>query len=172
MNIEEKLATCEFGSPHEVILLDSESELREAAIHLSRMSHHEILIMSRELDPRVFGHHEFTDRLRTFISQRSSKMRVLVNMDRKIIQTSHRLTRLAREHSSTISIHRLDQRKRSFHETAMICDSVAMLLRPSYEDPKGILDCDAAGKIHTIREDFERLWKNSEPIPELRTLGM
>lgn len=172
MDIEEKLKACEFGTAHEAILLTSEAEIREAAIYLSKQAHREIIIMSRELDPMIFGHHDFADRLRTFISQRNSKMRVLVNMDRKIIQTSHRLTGLALKHSSTITIHRIDQRKRNFQETSMLCDGVAMLLRPSQDHARAILDCDAAGKIQPILEDFERLWRNSEPIPELHTLGM
>ncbi len=172
MDIEEQLKTCEFGKPHDPVLLESESGIREAAIWLSRQAHHEIIIMSHELDPMIFGHHEFTDRMRSFIARRNSKMRILVNLDRKIIQTSHRMVHLAREHSSTILMQRIDQRKRYFHETSMLCDGVAMLLRPSQEHPRAILDCDAAGKIHDIIEDFERLWRNSEPIPELRTLGM
>lgn len=172
MSVEEQLTGCKIGESHEVISLRDEDEIRQAAIHLANQAEREILILSQELDPAIFGHHEFTDELRSFIHNRNSKMRILVTMDRKLIRGSHRMVTMARKFSSTIAIHRLDPRKRSFRETAMLCDEVALLLRPNPELSMAIMDCDTPGGGNKMKTQFESLWNNSEPIPEIGTLGV
>ena len=103
MSVEEQLTDCKIGEPHEVISLRDEDEIRQAAIHLANQAEREILILSQELDPAIFGHHKFTDELRSFIHNRNSKMRILVTMDRKLIRGSHRMVTMARKFSSTIT---------------------------------------------------------------------
>ena len=172
MSSEEQLTNCIIGQPHDVITLTDEKEIRQAAIHLANQAEREILILSQELDPSIFGHHEFTDQLRSFIRHRNSKMRVLVTMDRKIIRGSHRMVTVARNFSSTILIHRLDPRKRGFRETAMLCDDLALLLRPNPDMDMAVLDCNTPAGGNKMKTQFESLWANSEPIPEIGTLGV
>ena len=82
------------------------------------------------------------------------------------------MVNVARNFSSTISINRLDPRKQEFRETAMLCDNVALLLRPNPDMPTALLDCNTPGGGNKMKTQFEHLWENSQPIPEIGTLGV
>ena len=172
MSAEAELTDCKIGESHEVITLRNEDEIRQAAIHLADQAEREILILSQDLDPSIFGHHKFSEHLRSFIHNRNSKMRILVTMDRRLIRGSHRMVTMARKFSSTITIHRLDPRKRGFKETAMLCDDVALLLRPNPDHAMAIMDCNTPAGGNKMQTQFEKLWNQSEPIPEIGTLGV
>lgn len=170
MDTETTLETCKIGEPHPVIQLQQRNENRDAAIHLAEQARHEILIVSRDMDSMVYGHHEFTDHIGQFIRDRRASMRILVNDPREMIRTSHRLSEMAVSYSSKISIQKLSSYDQDYSEAWMLCDKIAILYRPLATAYEATLDCYSPRRGKECRELFEKMWGNSENIPELRAL--
>ena len=165
MDIETSLQECKIGKPHQLLQLQSRDENRLAAIHLAEQARHEILIVSRDLDPMVYGHHEFTDYIGQFIRDRRTQMRILVNDHARMIRHSHRLAEMAINYSSKISIRKLASNDQEYNEAWMLCDEVALLNRPIADAYEATLDCYTPRRGKEHRELFEKMWANSELIP-------
>ena len=170
MDTETSIAECKIGKPHPVLHLQHRDENRHAATHLAEQARYEILIISRDLDPMVYGHHEFTDHIGQFIRDRRAQMRILVNDHQRMIRHSNRLAELAVSYSSKISIRKLSRSDQDYNEAWMLCDQVAILFRPIADDYEASLDCYSPRRGKECSELFEKLWGNSELIPELRAL--
>ena len=170
MELEEQLLSCKIGQPHEVIQLALREQNRIAAVHLAEQARHEILIVSRDLDAMVYGHHEFTDHIGQFIRDRRTEMRMLVTNERRLIRHSHRLAEMAISYSSKIAIRKLGSTDKDYNEAWMLCDEVALLYRPIADLYDATLDCYAPRRGKENKEAFEKMWGNAELIPELRAL--
>lgn len=170
MDIETSLQACKIGKPHQLLQLQSRDENRLAAIHLAEQARHEILIMSRDLDAMVYGHHEFTDHIGQFIRDRRTEMRILVNDPSRMIRKSHRLAEMAISYSSKISIRKLAGSDQDYNEAWMLCDGVALLYRPIADLFEATLDCYTPRRGKESKELFEKMWGNGVLIPELRAL--
>ncbi|HID82400.1 MAG TPA: hypothetical protein EYH06_08950 [Chromatiales bacterium] len=170
MEFEAQLQTCKIGQPHKVITLERRDENRLAAIQLAGQARHEILIISREFEPMIYGHHEFTDHIGQFIRDRRTDMRILVRDERPMIRHSHRLAEMAISYSSKIAIRKLGSTDKDYNEAWMLCDSIALLYRPIADLFEATLDCYTPRRGKECQEAFEKMWGNAELIPELRAL--
>ncbi len=170
MEFEDRLQTCKIGQPHDIIQLERREENRLAAIQLASQARHEILIISRDLEPMIYGHHEFTDYIGQFIRDRRADLRVLVQDERPMVQHSHRLAEMAINYSSKIAIRKLGAANKDYNEAWMLCDGVAMLYRPIADLFEATLDCYTPRRGKESRELFEKFWGNAELVPELRAL--
>jgi len=167
---EEQLHTCKIGQPHELIQLEQREENRLAAVCLAKQARHEILIISRDLDPIVYGHHEFTTHIGQFIRNRRAAIRILVSDERQMIHHAHRLAEMATSFSSKIAIRKLGSTDKDYNEAWMLCDDVALLYRPIADLYQATLDCYTPRRGKDSKEAFEIMWGNAELIPELRAL--
>ena len=170
MDLETRIGNCRIGEPHERIELTRRDECRMAATHLVEQARLNILIISRDLDPMIFGHHEFTDPVGKFIRNQRAEMRILVNDSSMIIHKSNRLAEMAISFSSKIAIRKLAVSDQNYNEAWMLSDGLALLHQPIADRYEATLDCYTPRRGKESTEQFEILWANAELIPELRAL--
>lgn len=170
MDIKTQIGNSSVGEPHERIELTSSDECRLAATRLIEQARLNILIISRNLDPMIFGHHEFTDPVGKFIRNQRAEMRILVNDSSMVIHKSNRLAEMAISFSSKIHVRKLASSDQNYNEAWMLCDDIALLHQPVADRYEATLDCYTPRRGKESTEEFETLWANAELIPELRAL--
>ncbi len=168
--LTEQLSTAKIGQPQEVINLDERSQHQLVATTLAEQARQEILIISRTLDPLVYGTPNFLNAVTPFIRSRRASMRLLVHETSKIVKQSHRLGELAAAISSKVSIRKIGSRQSDYNEAWMLVDGVAYLHLPQADKYQASLDFYSARRGQELTATFDALWNNAELIPDLRIL--
>jgi hypothetical protein len=134
----------------------------------------EVVLLSYELDRRIYGSAILTESLRRFVLQHShTKVRVLVNATQMAIANSPRLVEMGRALTSFVEFRELQpQRRQVVREEVLITDGRLMLYRETPQDLEskyyGASPLVARAKL----KEFQVLWDESEPAQELRKLGV
>ncbi len=168
--IDELLSESKIGEPREKIPLELRADHQKTVRRLAELARHEILIVSRHLDPSVYGTEDFMDVMSPFVRSKRASVRILVNDSRSMVKDTHRLAEMAVSLSSKISIRRLGLQEQQYNEAWMLADEVALLHLPQSDLYKGSMDFYSPryGKEH--KELFDSMWSHAELIPELRAL--
>ena len=168
--LEEKLSTAKIGHPQEIIHLDERSQHQITVATLAEQARQEILLISRTLDPLVYGTPQFLDRVTPFIRSKRATMRMLVHDTYNIVKHTHRLGELAASISSKVAIRKIGSRQNDYNEAWMLVDGVAFLHMPQAEKYQASLDFYSARRGQELTAVFDDLWNNGEQIPDLRIL--
>jgi hypothetical protein len=134
----------------------------------------EVVLLTQELDRRIYGSGIFTESLRRFVLQHShTRVRVLVNSTQIAIANSPRLVELGRGLSSYIEFRELlPQRQKVVREELLIADGRVALSRESPQDLEAKF-YGASPHVGRLRlKEFDVLWDESVPAQELRKLGI
>lgn len=164
------LSEVSIGEPHEKIKLSAREDSQKAARRLAECARHEILIVSRYLDPNVYGTEDFMEVMSPFVRSRRANVKVLVSDARGMIKDTHRLAEMAVSLSSKIAIRKLGIREQQYNESWMLADGVALLHLPQADLYNGSLDCYSPRYGKEYKELFDSMWSQADSIPELRAL--
>lgn len=168
--LQEQLSNAKIGQPQEIINLEERSQHQMVAATLATQARQEILLLSRTLDPLVYGTPEFLDAVTPFIRSKRASMRMLVHDTYKIVKQSHRLGELAAGVSSKVAIRKISARQGDYNEAWMLVDGVAFLHMPQADKYQASLDFYSARRGQELTAVFDDLWNNAEQIPDLRIL--
>jgi hypothetical protein len=155
-------------------LLTGVADFAARATQMVSAARTEVLLLSLELDRRVYGSAIFTESLRRFVLQHShTKVRVLVNATQLAIANSPRLVEFGRSLTSFVEFRELlPQRQQAVREEMLIVDGRFLLHR---ESPTDLEARYYGGSPDVAREklrQFTLLWDESVPAQELRKLGI
>lgn len=169
-SIDQLLSESKIGEPQEKIKLELREDHQKTVRRLAELARHEILIVSRHLDPSVYGTEDFMEVMSPFVRSKRASVRILVGDTRTMIKDTHRLAEMAVSLSSKISIRRLGIQEQQYNEAWMLADEVALLQLPQSDLYKGSMDfyTPRHGKEH--KELFDSMWSHADLIPELRAL--
>lgn len=133
----------------------------------------EVLLLSLELDPRLYGSAEFVEVVKRFaLSSERAELRLLINRT-ELARRGHPLIALARRLPSRIQIRQLNlERRRDRLDELLLVDARHVLQRQDARELVSRWQADAPALAKREREDFIQLWEESEPAADLRELSI
>lgn len=160
------------GESREEIYLESSAHNRLAVQLLMDQTRHRFYVLSRDLDPEVFGTAELAESLsRLCRRSRHTDVRVLIADNRKLIQRTHRLLPVIRQFSSYVQVRQLPRRLAHLEQNYILADDGGVLLRPHGDAYNAKLCFHNPNQHKELREDFVHLWEHSDPDPNIRQLS-
>jgi len=159
------------ASGSEDVPFSSSPELHRLAIMLVGNARRQLDIVSRSLEPQVFGSAEFIEAVKKLALTQGSRVRILVLDPASLLaHGGHRLVELAMRVSSHMEIRRPGLDQAEFNESMMIADRVGVIHRKNADRYEGIANFHAPRWAARLSEDFEPLWQNAEADPNFRRL--
>jgi hypothetical protein len=134
----------------------------------------EVVMLTQELDRRIYGSGIFTESLRRFVLQhRNTKVRILVNSTQMAISNSPRLVEFGRSLTTFVEFRELPTARRQVvREELLITDGRVMLYREAPGDLEAKYYGQSPAEARLKLKEFNGLWDESEPAQELRKLGV
>lgn len=162
-----------FPPPMEFTAVTGSEAFAAAALDVVSRARHQLVLMSVDLDRRLFGTEAFTESLRNFILQhRRARLRVLVHDPVSAVRNSTRLVEFGRMLSSRVEFRSVPVERRKLREEYFIADECALLYRssPDQLDAKFYADAPLVARSHL--RAFEALWHESTVAREMSALGI
>lgn len=145
----------------------------DRAIELLVHARREVVLLSQDLDRRIYGDEDFVETLRAFLLQhRRARLRAIVHTPRTAMLHAHRLVELGRALSSRIEFRELLPERKSLREEYLIVDDRAMLHRSAPEELEARCHTEAPALVREQLRQFETLWQESPPAREFANLRL
>ena len=145
----------------------------QLAVAQARLARRELRILSPLLDPRVFDQDDLLAALRQLLRHtRMSRVQVLVQDARAVVQRSHGLLQLARRLPSSVEMRRLSEHADWRGDTLVIRDRSGLLALPASETDPGFYRPDDRARCETALGRFDELWRAGVVDPEFRALQL
>jgi hypothetical protein len=166
-------STYELGREHSAIEVDTSAAVSAACNALFSGATQDIVIMSRDLDPKVFDNAATSLALRTFLLRsRHVRLRILVKDAESVARRGHRIVELTQRLSSFAEI-RVPAPEYKSHNTAfVVVDATGMVYRGQanrYEASVTFGDRNLARE--TVRQ-FDEMWQTSLSPVSLRRMSL
>ena len=143
------------------------------AVELCRGAIRYICIQSPRLDHAVFDKRELASMISALARRsRQTRVRVLIEDPRPLIQRGHRLLELARRIPSAMEIRRLPEHPEWTGETVVLRDQDGVLYKPGGSDHDGFFEPDSPASARKHLELFNELWRFSVTDDNLRSLSL
>lgn len=154
-------------------VLNSASDMREAAAVVCGCAERKLSIMTRDLEPGIYDHPEFIESVKKLIlSRRFARVRVLISDPSRAIKNGNRLVTMGRRLNSFIEFRNVHDDYREVPEAYCIADDRAIAYRLNATRWNGIADSDSRPVARTYLERFDEIWAASEVENEFRRLHL
>lgn len=155
----------------DLFLLSSLEDFRTESIKLIQQSRRSICILSRDLDPLLYGTPEIVQAIADFIrTSRYAQVQILVKNTKPLVETGSKLARLHQRLSSKIMLRKLTVEPQDTDMGFMLCDTNALLYKNDEASYTGFANYNAAAEVKRLRDNFDYIWQHGEPEPELQQL--
>lgn len=145
----------------------------QLAVAQARHCRRELAILSPTLDRRVFNNEDFSAAVRTLLRRgRHSRVRILVQDVRAIVEYGHGLLELARRLPSGIEMRKLAEHPAWNGSTLVLRDRNTLLAHPGGETNPGIYLPGERGQCDSALSRFEDLWRSGVQDAEFRSLSV
>jgi hypothetical protein len=151
--------------------LERQAEMCAVAHALAAQAQRSLLLHSEDLEPAIYDETAFLDAVSRLARSRSkSRIWILLQDTRKVVQHGHRLIEIARRLSSAIQIRRPAMQYRNYHESFLLADGSGYLHRPIAARFEGTANFHDPGKAADFEKYFMEVWERSEQDEEIRRL--
>jgi hypothetical protein len=166
-------STYELGRDHPPLEVGTSVAIADACIDLFGKATREIVIMSRDLDPRVFDSLKTSDALRRFLLNSSrARLRILVKEPESVARRGHRVVDLARRLTSLVQI-RVPAPEFSRQNTAfVIVDGTGVVFRDLASRFEGTVSFNDRHLARELLRQFDEMWESSVSAPGLRRMSL
>ena len=161
------------GQKHELINLARSDEVYQASLALLHQAQRSVIVVSRNLDPRLYNNSEFTTAVRQFsLRSRHARLRILVRDSSPAVKSGHRLIELSQRLSSFIEVRVPDKQHSNYNSALMVVDNTGYLFRDQAD--MYTAQCSFADRIYSreISRKFDDMWDNALPDINLRRMLM
>lgn len=146
----------------------SREEARAAVAELIGQAERGLAILTQDLEPEIYDHDIFLERLKKFILARSfARVRVLIAHPERTMKLGNQFVTMGRRLNSYIEIRHAKPEYRDCRDAFCLADDRAIMYRPDAERWDGVLALEPA-LAQTYLERFDQLWQACEHEPELR----
>jgi len=153
-------------------VLTSRDEVRAAVGELLGYADRGLAILTHDLEPEIYDHELFLERLKKFILARSfARVRVLIVHPERTMKLGNQFVTMGRRLNSYIEFRNLKPEFRDCHDAFCIADDRAIVYRADERRWDGMFAPDRA-VARTYLERFDQLWQACELEPELRQLHL
>jgi hypothetical protein len=159
------------GETSLVFEVERQAEASAVAHALAAQAQRTLLLHTEDLEPAIYDDSVFLDDLSRLVRNHSqSRIWILINDARKVVQHGHRLIEIARRLSSAIQLRRPAQQYRNYHESFLLADGCGYLHRPIAARYEGVANFNDPGKVADFEKYFMEVWERSEPDEEIKRL--
>ena len=152
---------------------DDLESCRQHALQLAQQSKRDIIIYTPDFEPDIYSNDEFLDAAAKFIrSSKQTRIQVLVNDTRKLLEDGHKLLRLYQYTNEQFLLRKLMQDPASQQVAYFISDDRSLLRRPDAGSFRGICYPDDRARVRQQREIFEQQWQVAVAEKNLQTLTL
>lgn len=159
--------------PRDVVMLEGETDIRTAITGLCAHARREILILSPELDPRLFDDTDLLETLSRFARRHDqAHVVILIHDSRRMVRDGHRLLTLSRRLSSSFSIRLVHPDMRDREDTLVLADRTGLIDLPRTGIPQGFVNLNDPPLASQYAKWFDRLQDHAQLDPDLRTMSI
>lgn len=145
----------------------------ELVIAQAALARRELRILSPKLDNRVFDNEDLVSAMRRLIRSGSlSRIEILVQDARAIVQRGHRLLALSRRLPSRMEIRRLEDHPQWNDDTLVIRDRAGVLELPGSDADFGFYRPQDRPQAEAGINRFDELWRLGQVDAEFRALSL
>jgi len=161
------------GETNELLKIATREENSQAANHLVLQTGQKLSLISRELDPEIYNTPEFVEAVKQLIlKNKFAEIRILVAEPQIIVRRGHRLVDLAGNLSSFIQLRKTPKKFNTFNENILIVDEVGYLHRDNDERYEAKINFNDRRQSKVLLEQFDEIWEESKPDPNLRRVHL
>lgn len=159
------------NEPGRRVLADRD-EVRNAVAELIGHAERGLAIFTHDLEPEIYDHDIFLERLKRFILARSfARVRVLIVHPERTMKLGNRFVTMGRRLNSYIDIRHVKPEFRDCRDAFCVADDRAIMYRPDAQRWDGIFAVEPE-LAQSYLERFDQLWQACENEPELRQLPL
>ena len=159
------------NEPSRRVLADRD-EIRAAVAELVGQAERGLAILTQDLEPEIYDHDIFLEKLKKFILARSfARVRVLIVHPERTMKLGNEFVTMGRRLNSYIEIRHAKPEYRDCRDAFCVADDQAIMYRPDAQHWNGMLALEPE-VAQTYLERFDQLWQACEHEPELRRLQL
>jgi hypothetical protein len=152
-------------------VIENRDELRTSVVQVVGLATRTLSILTRDLEPEIYGHDRFLEAVKHFVLARSfSRVRVLISEPTRTMRAGHRFVTLARRLSSYIEFRHLGAEFTPRAEAFLLADDTALVYRADASRYEGLCGTWEPAATRRHLDDFDAMWEGSEQSAELRAL--
>jgi hypothetical protein len=157
----------------DLFLLSSEQDFQEHSLKLLTNTRRTLAILSRELDPFIYGNDAFISALSTFArSSQYTQVQILVKDTKPLVENNHKLVKLHQRLPSKIQLRKLIIEPDNTEMGFMLCDTTSLVFKNDDRVYKGFANYSAAAEVKRFREVFDYVWQYAETEAEFQVLNI
>ena len=159
----------ELGRTDEVVEITTRKENALATVKMAQQARRTLEIISRNLEPDIYDTAEFVEAVKTFILEnRRSRVRILVNVAKSLVQQGHRLINLSFTLSSYIEFRIPSDDYKDSNDSLFIADTTGYIHRLNDNRFEGTLNFNDQRVSKHLLHSFEEVWSRANQDPNLR----
>ena len=161
------------GTDHPVHEVDTSEAVSRACVALISQASREVVIMTRDLDPKVFDDSEIILAMREFLlSSRRVRLRILVKQPETVARRGHRLVELTQRLTSFAEI-RVPAAEFSSHNTAyVVVDGQGIVYRGFADRFDASISFNDRNLAREKLHEFDEMWQTSVEATSLRRISL
>lgn len=153
----------------ETIIVESSEDNAAAALLMARQTTRTIEILSRTLDPVIFGTPDFVEAVKQVVlKSRYTRVRILVHEPKLILKHGHRLLDLAFNLPSFFDLRVPGREHADYNESYAIFDTAGYIHRLNGERYEGKLNFNDKRTARLLLHQYDEIWEKSRPDPNLK----
>ena len=137
-------------------------ELRSATVDIVSRARRTLAILTPNLEPEIYEHHDFLDMLKRFVLARTfARIRVLITEPERTMKSGNEFVQMGQRLNTYIQFRNLSENLRPQREAFCIADTDALVYRADHGKPDGVVDTHAPDIAQRYLLRFDELWKAS-----------
>lgn len=161
------------GTDHPVREVDTSEAVSRACVALISQASREIVITTRDLDPKVFNDSNIILALREFLlSSRRVRLRILLKQPETVARRGHRLLELTQRLTSLAEI-RVPAAEFNNHNTAyVVADGMGIVYRGFADRFDASVSFNDRNHAREMLREFDEMWQTSVEASSLRRISL
>ncbi len=160
-------------APRQPELIDGPEAFRQALIHTAQNTRRSLALFSPDLAHEVYDLPELAEALSEIARRhRQARVRLLVRDTRALVDQGHGLVRLAQRLPSKIALRRLRNDIETKAVAFVLGDRDLLVYQNDPDNYQGFREEQAAARVKSLGEIFDRAWETAEEDPRLRQLAL
>ena len=155
------------GETNQSFTCTTEEENQQIAIAMIQQTELYLDILSQDFEPAIYDNQSCYEAIENLaLRSRHSRIRILLHDGRKPAQRGHQIIQLAKRLSGLIQFRNIPNIYKNKIDTFLIADRIGIIQRINGEAKVHLKNWP---KIKPILKEFNDIWEESEPNPEVRT---
>ena len=152
------------GETETPIAVTTSEENRNVALAMIRQTRQSLIMLSRDLDSRVYDHAELVEAVKDFVlASRHASVQIIVQDSSHVVQQGHRLVDLCRRLPSYMTIRVPAKEHETYNSAFMVSDRVGVLHRIHADRYDGSANFNDRQMGDDLTKMFGEMWEVAKP---------